>query len=92
MAAEYQANPSVEYAEPDYIAKSKCFPMTPITPPKAPGAKPYDDLWGLKKIQPDKPGISRKAKDDGRVVDTGIDYTHAGYRRKYLDKSRWIPK
>ena len=87
MAAEYSANPSVEYAEPDYIARVNIFPQTLpndfFADPDQNGTwsslfwTDKEDLWGLKKIEADKAWPMSQGKDIVvAVIDTGVDYTH----------------
>lgn len=110
MAADYQANPAVEYAEPNYIIKIPILPQAapnfPDTPPNdtyvdpdqdgtwTTGAwgQPYEDLWGLKKIQTDKAWpISQGEGVIVAVVDTGIDYNHEDIVDNVWVNNREIP-
>ncbi len=88
MMADYKANLSVEYAEPNYIAKAQVFPVTlpndTYVDPDQNGTwstgawgQSYEDMWGLNKIQADKAwSISQGLGVIVAVVDTGIDYNH----------------
>lgn len=88
MAADYQRNPAVEYAEPNYVVKTQAFPETlpndTYVDANQDGnwsvgawGQVYEDMWGLKRIEADKGWpISQGEDATVAVVDTGIDYNH----------------
>jgi beta propeller repeat protein len=91
MAADYKANSSVEYAEPNYIAKAQMVPNDPYYSSSNSWGQGYDDLWGLKKIQADKAwDISQGEGVIVAVVDTGIDYNHEDIAANIWTNSREI--
>ncbi len=64
---DFQNDPHVEYAQPDYEVKAF---MTPNDPR-------YGELWGLAKIQANKAWDIKQGEDIIiGIVDTGIDYNH----------------
>ncbi|MFH1198699.1 MAG: S8 family serine peptidase [Candidatus Omnitrophota bacterium] len=85
MVSDYSANPNVEYAEPNYIARTQVFPQTlpddayvnpskdGVTWSKGTWAQSYEDMWGLKKIQADKAwGITRGEYVSGSNVGKSV--------------------
>ena len=87
MAAEYQAHPAVQYAQPNSVVKVQAAPNDPYYASKGSWGQGYDDLWGLKKIQAEQAwDLFAKGGRPGyefagqgvivAVVDTGIDYNH----------------
>jgi subtilisin family serine protease/fibronectin type 3 domain-containing protein len=75
--AKLKANPNVEYAEPNYIRKIQIVPNDPYYSSAGSWGQPYDDLWGLKKIQCAQAwDISQGEGVIVAVVDTGVDYNH----------------
>lgn len=79
VARAYAAEPSVEYAHPDYVMDVLDLPVPndPYLQSAGSWGQPYDDLWGLKKI--DAPRAWEISQGEGvlvAVVDTGVDYTH----------------
>ncbi len=68
IAEEFKRDPSVAYAEPNYLFVINKSPNDPY----------YDRQWGLEKICASK-GWDSTIGDPGiiiAVVDTGVDYTH----------------
>jgi len=84
MAKEYSSNPNIEYAEPNYIMQVQALPNDTYVDPDQNGmwstgawGQPYEDMWGLKKIEADKAWlISQGEGVVVAVIDTGIDYNH----------------
>lgn len=77
IAREYQADPHVEYAQPDYIMETNMVPDDPFYSSFGSWGQNYDDLWGLKKIQAEQAwDITQGEGVVVAVVDTGIDYNH----------------
>ncbi len=75
--ARYNDDPNVEYAAPDYITSVQFVPDDPFYSSSGSWEQPYDDLWGLKKMQ------TQQAWDTAQgqgivvaVVDTGLDHNH----------------
>ena len=64
----YQADPDVEYAEPDFLVTAQAYPNDPA----------YGNLWGMARIN--APGAWDITTGSPSVVvaviDTGIDYNH----------------
>jgi len=83
VARELTRDPEVVYAEPNYLyrADATTFPNDPYFSSARSWGQPYDDLWGLKKIQ--APAAWKLATGKGvvvAVIDTGVDYNHADLR------------
>ena len=75
--ALFQADPHVEYAQPNYAVGLDFEPNDPHLRGSGAWGQPYEDLWGLRKIR------VREAWDftlgEGVVVgivDTGLDFNH----------------
>jgi subtilisin family serine protease len=69
MTKDYQRNPAIEYAEPNYIATVQMLPNDSYYT--------SGQLWGLTKIQ--APKAWDIAQGEGvvvAVIDTGVDYNH----------------
>jgi subtilisin family serine protease len=74
---QYQADPNVEYAEPNYIYKIQMVPNDPYCHSQNSWGQGYDDLWGLKQIQAESAwNLSQGEGVVVAVIDTGIDYLH----------------
>ncbi len=76
-AIAFETDPHVEYAHPDYQATVYAAPNDPYYQSSGSWGQPYDDLWGVKKLQ----GESTWEISQGRnmlvaVVDTGLDLIH----------------
>lgn len=103
MVSDYRGNPSVEYAEPNYIVKAQTFPQTlpndTYIDPDQNGAwaigawgQVYEDMWGLKKIEADKAWVIAQGEEvTVAVVDTGIAYNHEDIAENVWVNSREIP-
>ena len=77
VVQEFQADPHVEYAQPDYLMKANMVPNDPYYSSYGSWGQSYDDLWGLKKMQAAQ--AWDLAQGEGvvvAVVDTGVDYNH----------------
>ena len=77
MALEYAANPSVEYAVPDHLARTQALPDDPYLQSSGAWGQAYGDLWALGTIG--APAAWDVATGVGvvvAVVDTGLDYNH----------------
>ncbi|HEX3044916.1 MAG TPA: S8 family serine peptidase [Bacillota bacterium] len=74
---QYQADPNVEYVEPNYTYEIQMLPNDPYYSSQNSWGQGYDDLWGLKQIQAERAwDLSQGAGVVVAVVDTGIDYRH----------------
>jgi len=51
ICSEYEKDPSVEYCEPNYLAKAQLVPNDPYYSSSNSWGQGYDDLWGLKAIK-----------------------------------------
>ncbi len=77
LVTEYSGNPSVTYAEPNYIVRSQMIPNDHYYQTTRSWTQNFDDLWGIKKI-----GCERAwdiSQGDGvivAVVDTGVMINH----------------
>ena len=71
---EYQKNPQILYAEPNYILHLTAAPGITLTP----NDPSYGSLWGMTKINaPSAWNITTGSSQVVvAVIDTGIDYTH----------------
>ncbi|MEW6047407.1 MAG: S8 family serine peptidase, partial [Bacillota bacterium] len=70
VVARLKADPSVEYAEPNYIYKAS---------QTGPNDRYYPEQWGLPAIQAPEAWKALTQTSGGiavAVVDTGVDYTH----------------
>jgi beta propeller repeat protein len=75
--AKLKENPDIEYAEPNYLVEALFVPNDPYYHSQGSWGQPYDDLWGLKKIQCERAwDISQGEGVVVAVIDTGIDYNH----------------
>ncbi|MBI4354675.1 MAG: S8 family serine peptidase [Candidatus Omnitrophica bacterium] len=73
----YQANPYVEYAEPNYLVTAVRVPNDPYYFSRGAWGQTYDDLWGLKKLQVEQAwDVTEGEGIVVAVIDTGVDYTH----------------
>jgi len=74
---ELNADPEVEFAEPEHIYTTNQLPNDPYLSSTGTWGQTYQDLWGLYKIN--ATSAWNTALGDGvivAVVDTGIDYNH----------------
>jgi len=74
---ELNADPEVEFAEPEHIYTTNQLPNDPYLSSTGTWGQTYQDLWGLYKIN--APTAWNTTLGDGvivAVVDTGIDYNH----------------
>ena len=78
VADDYNNNSYVIYAQPNYIMEICSIPNDPFYHSYGSWNQPYDDLWGLKRIQCENAWNITVGSDNVTVavVDTGIDYTH----------------
>ncbi|WP_243337134.1 InlB B-repeat-containing protein [Anaeromyxobacter soli] len=77
MALDYAANPNVEYAVPDRLAKTQALPDDPYLQSSGSWGQAYGDLWALAKIgAPAAWDVATGAGSVVAVVDTGLDYNH----------------
>ena len=76
-AAEFGADPHVEYAHPNFRATTQFSPNDPYYQTSGSWGQPYQDLWGLRKLGTES--AWSLTLGDGivvAVVDTGLDATH----------------
>ena len=74
---EFQDDPNIEYAHPNFIAHTMLAPNDSYYSTSGAWGQAFDDLWGLKNIQAEQAWDITQG--DGvvvAVVDTGVDYTH----------------
>ena len=77
MAADYSANPNVEYAVPDQLARTQALPDDPYLASSGSWGQAYGDLWPLAKIgAPAAWDVATGLGTVVAVVDTGLDYGH----------------
>jgi subtilisin family serine protease len=77
MAEEYAANPNVEYAVPDQLARVQALPNDPYLVTAGSWGQPYADLWALAKIgAPPAWDVATGLGVVVAVVDTGLDLGH----------------
>lgn len=80
VAADYQALPEVEYAEPNYEIS--------LAPPdndqnrKRVSGPPFEAQWALTKIQTSQAWATTKGSDEivVAILDTGVEHTHVALR------------
>ena len=76
-AAEFSHDPHVAYAQPNYLVQALWTPNDPYYASSGSWGQPYEDLWGLKKIQAAQAwDLSQGEGVVVGVVDTGLDYNH----------------
>jgi subtilisin family serine protease len=76
-ARRYAADPSVEYAEPDYERRISFVPNDPFYSSSGTWKQSYPDLWGLHLTRADAAWDT--ATGNGivvAVIDTGVNYRH----------------
>jgi len=77
-AADFAQDPRIAYAHPNYIVHAQLTPNDPYYSTSGSWGQPYDDLWGLKKIN--AAGAWDRSTGSPAVVvavvDTGVDWTH----------------
>lgn len=83
FARRIARDPEVVYAEPDFLYRTSApvIPNDPYFSSAGSWGQPYDDLWGLKRIQ--APQAWLYATGSGvlvAVIDSGVDYNHADIR------------
>ena len=76
LVAQYQADPHVAYAQPNYLVEVQMVPNDPYHSSSNSWGQGYDDLWGLKKIHAAEAWDVTQGGIVVAVVDTGVDYTH----------------
>ncbi len=77
IAAEFSADPHVEYAQPNFLVAADFVPNDPYYSSRGALSPLFDDLWGLKRIQMAQAwDIHQGAGVTLAVVDTGIAFGH----------------
>lgn len=72
-----RAEPSVIYAEPNYLGEADFVPDDPFYQSRDSWGQSYDDMWALKKIQPEQAWDYTQGQGVVvAVVDSGLDYNH----------------
>ena len=95
-------SPNVEYAQPNYIMKKQILPNDPYHSSRASWGQPYDDLWGLKKIncegawslfaRGERPGYEFAGEGVVvAVIDSGVDYNHEDLAANIWMNTKEIP-
>src|SRR3989339_327495 len=91
--ARIKSNPAVEYAQVNHKVSAQMVPNDPYYYSSS-GAwgQPYDDLWGLKKIQTEEAWDNSQGENViVAVTDTGIDYNHEDLSANIWTNSAEIP-
>ena len=76
---QYQADPNVAYAEPDYIVTAAAItPNDPYYGSSGSWGQAYQDMWGLHKIRSGEAWETTQGSSDVIVAvsDTGLDLSH----------------
>lgn len=75
---QYRRNNAVEYAEPNYQVKADIIPNDPYYSSSGSWGQPFDDMWGLHKIEAAQAWDITIGTPDVlvAVVDTGVDRNH----------------
>jgi len=102
VAGEYQKDPAVEYAHPDYIMTTEVLPndpyvldpQRPVNDPWSRGAwgQTYEDMWGLRKIEVDKAWDTfpdPEHKDIGKDVVVAVVDTGLDYNHEDISENLW---
>ncbi len=75
---DFNADPNVEYAQPNFIYTAQYIPDDPYYSSSGSWGQSFDDLWGIKRVQAnDAWDINDGAGVVVAVIDTGVDYNHA---------------
>ncbi|HEY5998826.1 MAG TPA: S8 family serine peptidase [bacterium] len=83
--AAYARDPQVRYAQPNHLNRPTFSPDDPYYASAGSWGQPYDDLWGVKKLDPEPAwDLTRGAGAVVAVLDTGIDYNHPDIRDNVL--------
>lgn len=74
----YQADPSVEYAEPNYMVSAAAIPNDSYYGSTGSWGQSYRDMWGLQKMQLEGTWDLTQGSPDVIVAvsDTGLDFSH----------------
>ena len=75
---DFKKDPNVEYAQPDFVAEVNMVPNDPyFSSSLRSWGQPYDDLWGLKKMNTSAAWDTTQGEGViVAVVDSGVDYNH----------------
>lgn len=77
IVKELQADPAVEWAEPNYYYQAQAVPDDPYYNSSGSWGQPSSDMWGLHALNPENAwDQSRGSGIVIAVIDTGVDYTH----------------
>ena len=93
IVKEYKDDPNIEYAEPNYKMEKQTVPSDPYFSSSGSWGQPYDDLWGLKKIEASDAWDTTTGSSDITVaiIDTGVDYNHEDLSSNMWTNSGEIP-
>lgn len=92
MAADYKADPNVEYAQLNHKNVPYMAPNDPYYSTSNSWGQGYDDLWGLKKINCGPAwDMSQGIGIVIAVIDTGIDYNHEDLALNVWNNTNEIP-
>lgn len=73
----YRQDPHVSFVQPNYVVETKFAPNDPHYRGHGAWGQPYDDLWGLKKLELEQAwDITQGEGVIVAVVDTGVDWRH----------------
>jgi len=86
---KYKQDPNIETVQLNYLVHATVVPNDPYYSSSGSWGQPYDDLWGLKKIETEKSWSISTGSDQivAAVIDTGVDYNHPD-----IQKNIWINK
>jgi len=93
LIKEYEKNPDIEYAEPDYELTTQLTPNDPFYYSSGSWGQSYPDLWGIRKINSAGAWDYNTGSSDVvvAVIDTGIDYTHPDIAANVWTNSDEVP-
>ncbi|MCX5697440.1 MAG: S8 family serine peptidase [Candidatus Omnitrophica bacterium] len=78
ICQKLKTDPSIEYAEPNYIVTVETTPNDPFLSSRGSWQQEYDDLWGIKKVQSQQTWAVSQGQDVVvAVIDSGVDYNHS---------------
>lgn len=89
LVRQFQQDPHVKVALPNYTFTPNAIPSDPYYDSSDSWNQPYDDLWGLKKIQMEDAWDKTTGSDavTVAVIDTGVDWDHPD-----IKANMWVNK